>query len=95
MAEQDKEQALAEIRTKLKQLLVTSLNLEDVTPEQIGDDSALFGEGLGLDSLDAVEIIVLLQRNFGIDVKNIEKGSTIFTSVNSLANYIYDNTPRK
>lgn len=90
----NKSAELAAIRAKLKELLIANLSLEGVTPGQIGDDDPLFGEGLGLDSLDAVEIIVLMQRNFKVDVKNIEKGSKIFQSVSTLAEYIYANTPR-
>ena len=87
---QDKEQQLSEIRAKLKELLVSNLNIEGVTPDQIKDDDALFGEGLGLDSLDAVEIVVILQRHFGVEVKDMEKGREIFRSVNTLANYVYE-----
>ena len=85
-----KEQELAEIRKKLKGLLVTNLSLEEVKPEEIKDDAVLFGEGLGLDSLDAVEIVVLLQRNWGIDVKDMNEGRKAFVSIDTLANYIYD-----
>lgn len=86
----DRERELADIRTKLKGLLVSNLNIEGVTPDQIKDDDALFGDGLGLDSLDAVEIVVILQRHFGVEVKDMEKGREIFRSVNTLANYIYE-----
>lgn len=86
----DRDQELAGIRAKLKDLLVSSLNLEGVTPDQIKDADALFGEGLGLDSLDAVEIVVILQRHFGVEIKDMEKGREIFRSVNTVANYIYD-----
>ena len=81
---------LAQIRAKLKKLLVSQLSLEDVKPEEIKDDEVLFGEGLGLDSLDAVEIVVLLQRNFGLDVKDMSQGKKIFYSVDTLARYIYE-----
>ena len=90
MQDQNKEQQLSEIRAKLTELLVSNLNIEGVTPGQIKDDDALFGEGLGLDSLDAVEIVVILQRHFNVEVKDMEKGREIFRSVNTLANYIYE-----
>ena len=89
--ESNREKSLAEIRKKLKELLVTSLSLEDIKPENIKDDEILFGEGLGLDSLDAVEIVVLLQRNFGLEVKDMNQGKKIFYSVDTLVNYIYEN----
>ncbi len=86
-----KEKNLAEIRKLLKELLVENLSLEDIRPEDIQDDEILFGEGLGLDSLDAVEIVVLLQRNFGLEVKDMKQGREIFYSVDTLARYIYEN----
>jgi acyl carrier protein len=89
-----KENGLVEIRDKLKKLLVEHLSLEDVTPEEIKDDEILFGDGLGLDSLDAVEIVVLLQRSFGLEVKDMEKGREIFHSIDTLARYVYENTKK-
>ena len=88
-----KEELLPKVRARVKELLVSHLALEDIKPEEIGDDEAIFGEGLGLDSLDAVEIVVLLQRNFGLNTKDTEKGTEIFRSIDSLANYIVDNSP--
>ena len=92
---ENREQALAEIRKALKEMIVKDLGLEDVNPAEIGDDDVLFGDGLGLDSLDAVEIVVLLQRNFGIEVKNMEQGREIFYSVNTIAEFILENRQGK
>ena len=63
------------IATKdLKQNIIGSLNLQDVTPDQIDDDAPLFGAGLGLDSIDALELVVMLEKNYGIVIKDIEEG---------------------
>ena len=89
MSDQDQARELSEIRQKLKEYLVEQLSLEDITPEDIKDEEPLFDEGLGLDSLDAVEIVVILQRHFGIAVKDADMGREVFESVNTLAEYIY------
>jgi len=83
---------LTKIREKLKALLIENLSLEDIEPEEIADDEILFDEGLGLDSLDAVEIVVLLQRNFNIDVKDAQKAREVFYSLETLTKFVYDNT---
>ena len=85
------EQELAAISASLKQHLVTHLGLRDVTPEQIKDEAPLFGEGLGLDSLDAVEIAVILQRHYGIQIKDMEIGRQVFQSVATLSRFILEN----
>jgi acyl carrier protein len=85
------EALLPKVRARLKELLISHLALEDITPEEIGDDDPIFGEGLGLDSLDAVEIVVLLQRNFGLTVKETEKGNEVFRSINTLAAFVVEN----
>jgi acyl carrier protein len=83
--------SLEEIRRELKELLVVNLALDDITPEEIEDDGLLFGEGLGLDSLDAVEIVVLIQRNYGLEIIDEEQAREIFQSVNTLAGWVYEN----
>ena len=75
-------------KEKLKQLLVEELNLEDLAPADIEDGAPLFKEGLGLDSLDAVEIVMLLKKHFGIELKSIEEAKPAFVSVDSLAAFI-------
>lgn len=77
-----------ELILKLKNELIKVLNLEGVKPEDIGDDSELFGGGLGLDSIDALELIVLLEKNYGIKLKDPAQGKEIFKSVRTMAEYV-------
>ncbi|MCE3279161.1 MAG: acyl carrier protein, partial [Bacteroidetes bacterium] len=76
---------------KLKGEIIEQLNLEDVKKEDIDNDAPLFGEGLGLDSIDALELIVLLEKNYGIKVANPADGKKIFQSIRTMAQYIQDN----
>lgn len=77
---------------ELKEALIESLNLEEITPEEIENDAPLFGdEGLGLDSIDALEIILILERNYGIRIANPAEGKSIFYSVRTLAEFITAN----
>lgn len=79
-----------DIKENLKKILIEELNLDDLTPEEIEDDAPLFGEGLGLDSLDAVELVVLLEKHFGVEVKNLDEGRAAFQSINTLVTFIKD-----
>ncbi len=76
---------------KLKQEIIEVLNLEDMTPADIDNDAPLFGEGLGLDSIDALELIVLMEKNYGIKLKNAGEGKEVFRSINVMAEYIAKN----
>ena len=80
-----------ELILKLKQEIIEVLNLEDVKPDDIADDAPLFGDGLGLDSIDALELIVLMERNYGIKLKDASQGREIFKSVEVMAAYIQEN----
>ena len=75
----------------LKKQIVEQLNLKDTKPEDIGDDQQLFVEGLGLDSIDVLELIVLLQQEYGIKLANAEEGPKIFQSINTIAAFIEAN----
>ena len=80
-----------ELIDKLKQEVIKQLNLEDISPEDIDPDAPLFGEGLGLDSIDALELIVLLEKNYGIKIEDPKDGKKIFASIRTMAKYILDN----
>ena len=80
-----------ELIVELKKEIIKVLNLEGMTPEDIADDGELFGEGLGLDSIDALELIVLLEKNYGIKLKDPTQGKEIFKSVRVMAEFIEAN----
>lgn len=73
---------------RIKRLIVESLHLEGMKPDMIEDDAPLFGEGLGLDSVDALELVVALEKEFGIKIKSQEIGREVFSSVATLSQFI-------
>lgn len=76
---------------QLKTQIIEVLNLEDMTPEDIDAEAPLFGEGLGLDSIDALELIVLMEREYGIKLSNPAEGKQIFSSVATISDYVSKN----
>lgn len=76
---------------ELKKEIIEALNLEDITPEDIDADAPLFGSGLGLDSIDALELIVLLERKYGIKLQDPSKSREVFQSVNVMAKFVSEN----
>ena len=77
---------------KFKKEIIEVLNLEEIVPDDIGNEDPLFGEGLGLDSIDALELIVLLEKNYGLKIENAEDGQRIFYSIKTIADYITEKT---
>ena len=86
MAEQ--ERSGTEIRERIKSVIIESLGLEGMTPEMIDDDAPLFGEGLGLDSVDALELMVVLEKDFGVQIDNQEIDPEAFASVAALERFV-------
>ncbi len=79
------------LKQELKERIISVLNLEDIKTDDIKDDSALFGDGLGLDSIDALELIVMLDKNYGIKLVDPKEGKKIFQSIDTMATYITAN----
>ncbi|WKK56992.1 phosphopantetheine-binding protein [Sphingobacterium sp. BN32] len=82
---------MTELKDLLKQQIIEVLNLEDISVADIQDDDALFGDGLGLDSIDALELIVLLDKQYGIKLADPKQGKEIFASINTLAAFVEQN----
>ncbi len=80
---------------ELKKLIIGTLKLEEVTPEDIADDGRLFGDGLGLDSIDALELVVALEKTYGVVIQDSEVGERVFRSVNTLAAFVREQRAKK
>jgi len=78
----------ATLKVKLKQLIVKELNIQHLTPEDITDDEPIFSERLGLDSIDAVEVVYLVEKNFGIAIKDMKEARPALQSITTLADFI-------
>ena len=79
---------MEKIKQQLKEILVVDLKIQGVAMEDIDDAGQLFGEGLGLDSLDAVELAFLVEKRFGVTIADMEEGKAVFESINALAQFI-------
>ncbi|MCD9014566.1 phosphopantetheine-binding protein [Parachryseolinea silvisoli] len=84
---------MEQLMADLKRQIIEALNLKHLTPAEIGDDQPLFGEGLGLDSIDALELIVLLQQQYKVKIDNPQDGPKIFRSVRTIAEFITAHKP--
>ncbi len=82
---------MSELKLELKEKIIEQLNLEDVSVGEIADNDPLFGEGLGLDSIDALELIVMLDKDYGIKLADPKEGRKIFESIDTMATYISAN----
>lgn len=76
------------LKNRLKCQIIEELNLEDITPDDIGDDTPFFEEGLGLDSIDALELVVIMENFYGVSIDDPEKGREILYSIKTMAEYI-------
>jgi acyl carrier protein len=82
---------MEELILKLKEEIISLLNLLEITPEDIDTNAPLFGDGLGLDSIDAIELVIYMENTFGIKIGDLKEGRKIFTSIKTMAEYIQAN----
>lgn len=85
-----KVQTTEELIPELQALIIKQLNLEDITPESFDENTPLFGEGLGLDSIDALELVVMLDKNYGIKLYDPKEARKIFYNVKTIAEFIQE-----
>ena len=81
----------AELKQQVKEQIIKFLNLTTVKPGDIKDEEPLFGEGLGLDSIDSIELIVMLSREYGINIQDPKEGRKVLVNINTMADYIEKN----
>ena len=81
---------MQDIKYELKKQIIEELNLQDIKPADIADDAPLFGDGLGLDSIDALELIVLIEKYHGVKILDETVGRKVLASINSMAEYIIE-----
>ncbi len=82
---------MEQLKLQLKEQIIEALNLEDLKPADIEDAAPLFGEGLGLDSIDALELIMILEKNYGIKFSNKEESKAVLANINTMVDYIIKN----
>lgn len=85
------QQTIEELTQELRKELIKQLNLEDMLPANFDENTPLFGEGLGLDSIDSLELVVLMDRNYGLKLKDPKEGRHVFYSIRTMAEYIHKN----
>jgi acyl carrier protein len=76
------------LKRRLKEIIIEELKMEDVAPEDIGDDDPLFGDKFGLDSIDAVEVVFHVKKHFGVEIKDMKEGRPALQSINTLSAFI-------
>ena len=81
---------MQDLKYELKKHIVEELNLQDIKPEDIKDDAPLFGDGLGLDSIDALELVVLMEKFYGVRITDETVGLKVLSSINTMADYIQE-----
>jgi acyl carrier protein len=86
---------MQDLKYELKKQIIQELNLQDIKPEDIIDDAPLFGDGLGLDSIDALELVVLIEKYHGVKILDETLGKKVLASINTMAEYIVEENSKK